>query len=553
MPEKVTVAINGSKFGARKWERISTLLKEFPHTGKFPALGAVVNNRLVDLNYKISGNLDIQTVDISHRGGMDIYRRSASIILYAAAAQIAPQVKLTVGQSIGDGYFFEVRGAKINKALIESLESSMKKMVKANLPIEVEHTLVEDALKLLEKSGQESTRELLEQSRKADASIVRLKKYVGYAHGPVAYRTGVIDKFKLYLFKHGFVLDFPNSEGELSKISKAHLYSKLFATYVETKEWGKLLNVQNVAQLNASCMSGDISELIEVAEALHEKKIAAIADEIVKNKEKRFVLVAGPSCAGKTTFAKRLAIQLKLNGLQPVALSVDNYYRNRDDSPKHSNGAYNFETLEALKINDLSRDIKGLIEGKTVSIPSYDFKMGRPDPRRAKEMKLEKNHILITEGIHGLNDALTPTIVPSRKFKIYVSPLTQLCIDDHNRIFTTDTRLIRRIVRDRLFRNTNAENTIAGWESVRAGENSYIFPYQESADVVFNSALFYEYAIMKTYAERFLMEIPRNSPSFIEANRLNRFFGLFIPILSREVPADSILREFIGESVFSYK
>lgn len=551
MSERLQIVFNGKRISVKKGEQIHSFLKRQPHRGKFSPVGAMVNNRLVDLNYPVSSSAEVRTIDLSERPGMDIYRRSASTILFAAMQEISPTSRLVVGQSIGDGYFFEVFGTRPNVRLISRIEEVMKKIVRANIPIVVEHMIVEEALRLMEQSGQSGTKLLLEQSRRADVPVVRLKKYVGYAHGPMVYRTGTINNFRIYPYRHGLVLEFPDDKGKLPKVD-ASPFSKLFSTYVETKRWGGLLKVENISQLNQHCIRGDVSELVRVSEALHEKKIAEIADIITKEKNKRLILVAGPSCAGKTTFAKRLCVHLKLNGLEPVSLSIDNYYVNREDSPQHPDGTYNFECLEALKVEDFSRDVELLFKGKEVFIPSYNFGMGCPDPMKKKKMRLGKNHVLITEGIHGLNDALTPTLHPNNKFKVYVSPLTQLCIDEHNRIFTTDTRLIRRIVRDRMFRNTNADLTISGWKSVRAGENSYIFPYQETSDVVFNSALFYEHAVLKMYAERFLMEVPRSSQSFMEVNRLTRFFSLFVPILEREVPYTSILREFIGGSGFSY-
>jgi uridine kinase len=299
-------------------------------------------------------------------------------------------------------------------------------------------------------------------------------------------------------------------------------------------------------------MKGTISDLIKVAEALHEKKIAAIADEIAAHKDVRLVLVAGPSGSGKTTFTKRLAIQLKLHGITPVALSIDNYYIDREKTPRHPDGTFNFECLEALDLTLFNDHLKRLMNGELVEVPRYNFPLGRRDPGRTRPIKLGKHEILITEGIHGLNESLSPAIPRENKFKIYVSALTQLSIDDHNRIFTTDARLVRRVVRDRLFRGSNAAETIAAWPSVRMGEAQYIFPYQEDADVIFNSALAYEPAVLKPFVERFLMEVPRGHPSFMEATRLLRFFAFIITILPEEVAHNSIVREFIGGSAFRY-
>ncbi|MBI4126772.1 MAG: nucleoside kinase, partial [Deltaproteobacteria bacterium] len=301
------------------------------------------------------------------------------------------------------------------------------------------------------------------------------------------------------------------------------------------------------------CMEGSVSDLIRVTEALHEKKIAAIADQIASRKSVRLILIAGPSASGKTTFAKRLSIHLKIHGIEPVEVSLDHYYRGRDEVPRHPDGSLDFECLEAINVPLINDHLTKLLAGEEVTKPAYSYQTGTPNPAKSKRLKLEPHQVLIIEGIHGLNDAIGTTIAAARTFKIYVSALTQLCIDSHNRIFTTDTRLCRRIVRDRLFRGSVAAETLTLWPSVRAGEDKYIFPYQEGADVIFNSALIYEHALLKPYAERFLTEVPRDHPSFMEAARLARFFGYFIPILSDEVPQTSILREFIGGSAFQYK
>lgn len=551
MSKTIKVEINGKTLTVPKGTRVAELLPRAPHRGPFTPVGIVINNRLDGLYYMLKSPAVIETIDYSNREGMDIYRRTASTILYAAIAEVAPKAKVVVGQSIATGYFFEVHGHIVDDQFIVEVEETMRRIVEADLPMEPEWTTVEEALDIFEARGDESVVMLLKQLRRSEMPMLSLGEYRGYAHGPVAFRPGMVASFKLHQYEHGIVLDFPDARGHLEE--KLVPQPKLFATYLETKRWNELIHTQNVAELNESCRGGAVADFVKVAEALHEKKIGEIADQIARRRNAKLVLIAGPSGSGKTTFAKRLAIQLRMRGIDPVGLSLDDYYVDHKDTPKHPDGSYNFECVEALDIKLLNEHFLKLSRGERVKIPYYSFPLGKRDLSRTRSLKLRKDQILVTEGIHGLNEALTPNIEAENKFKIYVSALTQVCLDDHNRIFTTDTRLCRRIVRDRLFRGTKAAETIEGWTSVRAGENEYIFPFQEDADVIFNSALPYEHALMKPYAERFLAEVSRDHPSFMEASRLVRFFSYFIPILEMEVPGNSIIREFIGKSAFKYR
>jgi uridine kinase len=547
----VKITMNGRELLVNAGMRVAELLPRAPHAGPFAPLGAVINHRMDGLSYALTSNATVETVDLSRREGMDIYRRTASTILYAALAEISPHARVVVGQSISNGYFFEVHGQQIDAGLLARVDARMREIIAADLPMESEWTTVEEALEIFEKVGDTSIVKLLKQLKRSEVPIISLGLYRGFAYGPFAFRTGLIDTFRLHLYEHGFVLDFPNDRGELADTVRPQ--PKLFASYLESKRWNELIRTQNVADLNDACRGGAVADFVKVAEALHEKKVAAIADQIAAQHDTvRLVLIAGPSGSGKTTFAKRLSIHLKIHGIDPVALSMDNYYIDREATPKHPDGSYNFECLEALDVALFNEQIQHLMHGATVELPFFSFPLGKRDPSRARKLRIGRDQILVTEGIHGLNEALTPMIPAENKFKIYVSALTQLVLDDHNRIFTTDTRLCRRIIRDRLFRGTRAAETIEGWRSVRAGENSWIFPFQEDANVIFNSALPYEHALLKPYAERYLAEVRRGHPSFMEASRLLRFFGLFIPILENEVPGNSILREFIGGSAFRY-
>jgi uridine kinase len=359
--------------------------------------------------------------------------------------------------------------------------------------------------------------------------------------------------FGVVAFENGLLLRFPR-RGDRSRLPKFTPRPLLFATYEETLHWQELLEIQNIGQLNDLCVNGGIHRMIRVAEGLHEKKISQIADEITaRSPEVRLVTVAGPSSSGKTTFAKRLGVQLRVNGLEPVSLSLDNYYVNREDTPIDEEGNPDFEALEAIDLDLFHDHLARLMAGQSVATPHFDFVHGLRRPSdQWHTMQLEENQILVVEGIHGLNDRLTSSVPRNRKYRVFVSALSQLAIDDHNRILTSDARLIRRLVRDRLFRGFSAERTLDLWDRVRRGEGRWIFPFQEEADVMFNSALVYEPAVLKVFAERFLLQVPRQSRAYPEAFRLLKFLSLFVPIFPDEVPHTSILREFIGGSSFEY-
>lgn len=550
MTKQLAIVLNGKKLEASFGSTIAELLPESPHKGPFSPLGAIINGRIDGLYYELKSDAEIETVDISKREGMDVYRRTATFLLCAAMKSLYPDAGVVVGQSLSDDYFFEVKNHKVSSKLIKELEEKMREFVKADIPLKREWTIIEEAIQLFDKENQQDKVLLLNQYRRSEMPLIKIGQYHGIAYGPVAHKTSSIERFKLHEYEHGIVLGFPNSAGSVEE--KITRQPKLFGTYVETKRWYELIGASNVAQLNEHCVKGTISDLVKVAEALHEKKIAAIADEIAKRRDVKLVLIAGPSGSGKTTFTKRLAIQLKLHGIDPISLSLDNYYIDRELTPKHPDGSFNFECIEALDLGLLNENLKQLMKGETARLPRYNFVIGKRDAGYSKEVKLDKNQILMIEGIHGLNEMLSPAVKREYKYKIYVSALTQLAIDDHNRIFTSDTRLVRRIVRDRLFRGSGAAETLEVWPSVRLGEANYIFPFQEEADVMFNSALAYEPALLKPFAERFLMEVSRGDPAFSETNRLLRFFSFIVPILPQEVPHDSILREFIGGSAFRY-
>lgn len=550
MKKKLDINLNGRKITVNVGTTIAELLPKSPHKGAYPSIAALVNNRLVGLYHDLKTTSGIKTIDLTSREGTEVYRRTASLIFFAALREVDKNARVEVGQSIGNGYFMEVNNASLSEDFIASVEEKMRYIVKKDVHLRPTWIPIEDAIEFFEKAGRHDRVLLLKQMRRSEAQVVHVDSYMGYVYGPVAYRTGIIDRFKLYKYHHGLVLKFPATDGSFS--TKLTDTPKLFEAYLETRKWNELIGVENVAQLNEHCISGRVSDLIKVAEALHEKKIAAIADEIHQNKNIKLILIAGPSASGKTTFTKRLAIQLRVNGIEPVAISIDNYYLDRKNTPRRADGTLDFETIDAIDLKLFNKHVRELLAGCEVASPIYLFPEGKRHPLKTRKIKLGPNQVLITEGLYGLNERLSSEIPRKNKFKIYVSALTQVCIDDHNRILTSDVRLLRRLVRDRLFRGSSAAETLALWPKVRSGENIHIFPYQEEADVMFNSMLVYEPALLKPYAERFLMEVSPESPSFVEMLRLTRFLDLLIPVLPEEVPQTSILREFIGGSAFRY-
>lgn len=549
MADQLNITLNSRPLTVASGTTITQMLAQHPHEGPFPAIGAVVDNRMSGLNRAIRHHAAITTLDMSAREGMEIYRRTTGMLFYAAIAQFDPKARVVIGQSVDEGYVFEPGGFAPTPDNLARLEAIMRELVAADIPLDPEWVPIEEAIQIFERTGRRDRVLLLRQMRRSDVPLLRIGNYTGYVHGPVAPRTGMLDRFKLHRYNGIIVLEFPHSTGQMA--GQIPPRPKMFAAYEETRQWHELLGVHNVAQLNEMASRGTIAEVIKVAEALHEKKIAVLADEICARRGVRFVFVAGPSSSGKTTFSKRLAIQLLVNGVRPMTLAMDNYFVDREQSPRHADGSYNLESVDAVDLPLFNEHLQRFLRGDTVDVPVYSFPRGQRS-RRTHPMRMEKGHTLIIEGIHGLNPRISASIPADSRFKIGISALTQLCTDDHNRIFTSDTRLLRRIVRDRIFRGYSAADTIQNWPSVRAGEAEWITPFLEDADALFNSALCYEHAVLKNYAERFLTEVPKEHPSYVEALRLFRFLDLLVPLQAEDVPNNSILREFIGRSAFRY-
>jgi len=551
MPRTIRVVFNKQPIEAPINVSIAELLVDHPHPGEVPAIGAIVDNQLSGLGRRLRGDTAVDTVDQTSKAGAEIFRRTAVLLLTRAVETLYPECHVIVGQSIANGYFFDLRGRPNTAELAQAIEAEMLRISDADAPIRFSIMPVDEVIRYYDERGLHSKANILRISRFSEVLTAQLEGRLTYPYGPLATHAGVVRNFTVIPYEDGLVLRFPDRRGRT--VRRLAPQPRLFGAFRESSRWNELIGVSNLSELNRALIEGRAGQLIRLAEGLHEKKIVQVADMIAARRSTtRLVTISGPSSSGKTTFSKRLDIQLRVNGIEPVTLSLDNYYLPPEESPTHPDGTRDFEHLEALDLPLLREQLPRLIAGEKVDTPLFDFAIHRRRTDKALTVQLRPDQVLVIEGIHALNPRLTETIAPEAKFKIFVSALTQLMIDEHNRIFTSDGRLIRRIVRDRLFRNYSAQSTIEMWDSVRLGEQRWIFPFQEDCDGLFNSAHIYEHALLKTYAVRFLMETPRESPAFVEADRLLSFLDLFIPILPEEVPGTSVLREFIGGSVFSY-
>ncbi|HNX30677.1 MAG TPA: hypothetical protein PKM35_03670 [Holophaga sp.] len=548
---QIEVLMEGQRLPVKAGERILDLLKRYvPKSGR--PLAAKINQHLVSLDTSVRSGCRITPVHYAQREGTAVYRRSACLILYEAVEELYPHARVVVGQSLAGGYYFDILAdPPLESDHLLRIEARMRQIVQENRPFHRQVLTSEEAKEHFEAEGYEDKVKLLTTTRWIEVRLVGCGVFKDIQYGPVVPSTGYIDQFAIVPYPPGFVLRFPENQ-QPDRLPESSLEPQLFRIYKETKAWNRILGVVNVGQLNESCLSGEIGEVIKIAEGFHEKKIAELADIVASQREHvRLVLIAGPSSSGKTTFSKRLMIQLRVNGLRPIALSTDNYFVGRSQTPLDEEGKPDFECLEAVDVALFNQHMEELLAGREVAIPIYDFLAGARSPR-TQSLKLGPNDILLVEGIHGLNPKLAAAVPAANKLKVYISALTQLSLDDHNRIMTTDVRLIRRIVRDRKSRGHSASRTISMWPSVLRGERRNIYPFQEDADVMFNSTLIYEPAVLRLYAERFLLEVPTDDESFCEAYRLLHFLRMFVPVLADEVPQTSILREFVGGSTFEY-
>ena len=514
----------------------------------YRVVAVIVDNMLEDLRFVLDRDCEVELVDTSSEMGARIYRRSVVFMLIRACRALFPYTELIVKHSLSNGLYCELEDMPLSDEDIDQIQKRMREYVVQDVPINKNVISREEARRIYARQCQLDKVELLEYRDKATVHVYELDGYYEYFYGYMLPNTSGLDSFRIINYPPGMILQTPdvnNPDG----IRPFTDLPKLFNVYQEAKKWAVMMGTPHVAAFNQIIQGGGLKDLIMINEALHEKKIAAIADQICSDSAIRLVTIAGPSSSGKTTFANRLMIQLRANGRRPITISMDNYFVDRDLTPRDENGEFDFEALEALQLELFNEHLCRLIDGEEVEIPRYDFLTGKSQ-RRASKLQLPPGELIIVEGIHGLNEGLTFSVPSYQKFRIYVSALTQLNIDYSNRIPTTDSRLIRRIVRDHRVRGYSALETLGRWRSVRRGEERNIFPFQENADVMFNSSLVYELAVLKPYIEPLLAEIKPDVREYVEATALLKFLSYFRPAEGNFVPPNSILREFIGGSWF---
>ena len=523
--------------------------------GPHPFLAAYVNNRIKELNYRIYKPVTVRFIDITSFEGIRVYQRTISFILQKAVRELFPDRTLYIRHSLGaSGFYCEISGfGPIPAEHLDAIKARMRGIIARNLPIQGVKMLTDTARKIYEGFGMTDKIALLASRPRLYSKIYTIDSLPGYFYGALTPSTGYTPQFDLHSYYNGFFIALPLRTAPTRLHQSVH-QEKMFDVFHQYQSWVEIMGVPTVGQLNSKVLAGDASELIKIAEAFHENKLAQVAGCVAEaNRERgvRLVLISGPSSSGKTTFAKRLGVQLRDQGLNPVLISLDDYFVDREKTPRDENGEYDYEALEAIDLEQFNDHLKRLERGESVDIPRYDFISGTRQ-WHDNPLQLDERSVLIVEGIHGLNPALTPGVPESRKFKIYVSCFTSVALDNVSRIATSDNRLLRRLTRDYRTRGNDALSTLARWESVRRGEEKHIFPYQENADVMFNSSLFYEISVLRRFAEPILREVPDTVPEYGEAKRMLKFLDNFIPISPEEIPPTSLLREFIGGSSFKY-
>ena len=535
-----------------KGTKLQEIAKDFQQNFNSDIVGAIVNNELKELWVKIQKDCSLQFIDRTTVYGSRFYSRSVAFLFIIAAKEVFKGCRVTVEHSLSKGLYCEVhKDEPLTQEDITSIEEKMWELQKLDIPFEKRKITSAEAIEIFESTQQHDKVNLIKYRKKKNINIYKCYGYYDYFYGYMVPSTGYLKLFELKFNNPGLVLRFPEKAAP-NKLPEYDEQKRLFNIFREFEKWGKILELENISHLNDAIKSGRINELIAVAEGLHEKKIAQIADMIAAYDDKKLVLIAGPSSSGKTTFAQRLSVQLRVNGLKPVAISIDDFFKDRVDTPIGEDGEYDFETIDAIDIITFNDVIMRLIKGEEVEMPVYNFHTGSRE-WRGKKLKISEEQVLVVEGIHGLNETLTSIIPKEQKFKIYISALTHLSIDDHNRIPTSDLRLLRRIVRDFQFRSADALSTIKRWDSVRRGEDKYIYPFQEEADIMFNSSLVYELAMLNQVALPQLEKIDNSVPEYIEAKRLTKFLQYFLEADMNAIPTNSILQEFLGKSCFFEK
>lgn len=533
---------------------LSKILQQIGFKGERPILGAMVNNRLRDLGFRVYQPKQIEFLDITHPAGFRMYVNSLFFLMQYAVRSLNNGYRLSIEHSVSNGYFCKIKGLNGDTTveLAAQITAAMREVIEKDVPFMTRPTLTADAIKIFEMQGDEEKVRLLKSRPKLYTTLYRLSGVWDYYFEGLVPSTGYLKVFDVYKYFSGLLLRVPERENP-EELARMVLQPKMYDIFQEFKRWLDALDLEDAGMINDAIRQGRGRQIVQVSEALHEKKVSQIADVIKQRIDKaRIVLVAGPSSSGKTTFSKRLAVQLYVCGLQPYTLELDNYFVDREKTPRDANGEYNFESIGALDVEQFNKDLLAMLRGEVVEIPKFDFADGKRF-YDGTTLKFGPRDVLIVEGIHALNPILTPHIPAENKYKVYISALTSISLDGLNRISSSDNRLLRRMVRDSRYRGYSAVETIRRWQSVRRGEEENIFPFQEEADVMFNSALPYEFNVLKNYAEVLLNEVPSSVPEHSEAVRLQRFLQVFAPLEDESIPPTSLLREFFGGSSFSYK
>ena len=555
--KKVMLTIQGEKKEYPAGTSFLRIAQDYSDAYQDDIVLVLYNRRLRELNKCADGDGTVEFLTTADKTGKKAYRRSVTLLMQKAVYNLwgKGNISVRVKYSIGQGNYCELvkwendteEVVKVSGTEINKLKNEMYQMVVSDIEIHKESINTDDAVTLFHDLGMTDKEKLFRYRRSSRVNIYELDHYMDYFYGFMVPSTGYLRYYDVIPYADGFMLQFPDKNTrEVAPFVPAE---KLFHTLKTSRDWGKMLEIDTIGALNDAIAAGKTQQMILTQEALFEERIGRLAEEIISAKDRKFIMIAGPSSSGKTTFSHRLSIQLAAHGMKPHPIAVDNYFVNREDTPRDENGNYNYECLEAIDVELFNRDMNALLKGERVELPRFNFKLGKRE-YKGDFLQMQPNDILVIEGIHGLNDRLSYSLPTESKFKIYISALTQLNIDEHNRIPTTDGRLIRRIVRDNRTRGTSAKATIAMWPSVRRGEDENIFPYQQQADAMFNSALLYELAVLKLYAEPVLFQIGPDEPEYQEAKRLLKFLDYFVGIPSEDIPKNSILREFVGGSCF---
>ena len=530
---------------------LSDIYKEINLQMPYGPVSAKVNNKVEGLHYRVYHNKDIEFLNLLSPSGIRTYTRSLFLVLCKAVHDLYTGSQVIIDIPVSNGYYCNLKlGHEITTEDVDRIRTRMQEIIDAKMPIQRYETTTEEAVKLFTELGDIQKAKLLKSSGSLYCVYYVLDDYKDYYYGSMLTNTSQLHLFGLEPYFDGVLLRIPSVQ-DPSKLGELIRQDKMFEVFKEHHRWQSILGIKTVGDFNEAVKNGLATDLINVSEALQEKKISQIADTIAERKEIKVVLIAGPSSSGKTTFCKRLSVQLLASGVKPVQISLDDYFVNRTETPKDENGELDYESIYALNIPLINEQFNALFRGEEVELPKYNFQTGMSE-KSGKKLHLGENNILLVEGIHALNPALTEQIADDKKFKIYASALTTILLDDHNYIPTTDNRLLRRIVRDYKYRGCSAQETIHRWPSVRAGENKWIFPYQEQADVMFNTAMLFELAVIKPQAEEVLEQVPENCEEYAEAYRLRKFLKYFAPLPFRNLPPTSLLREFLGGSSFKY-